>query len=171
MLDDNVSGYRGKQVPGLLRQDRGKRGKKGLRKEQLEALKRVLYQARAMVLGELASTGHPSSEGIGDEKGDTYDLSVRDLTRTLTYMFRERDQNKLRAIEEALDRIKEGTFGICENCGNEIPVARLEAMPFAVTCVPCKTEQEKYEKMFSSFQGDLLSDEVDPSEFVRRDED
>jgi DnaK suppressor protein len=71
------------------------------------------------------------------------------LERTLCLLLRERGRNKLRAIDDALERIREGTFGVCEDCGEKIPVGRLEVMHFATTCRDCQTLREKRDKLFS----------------------
>ena len=57
--------------------------------------------------------------------------------------FRLRDKEKLLAIEEALEKIREGTYGVCEECGDEIGAGRLKAMPLAKLCVTCQSRLEK----------------------------
>jgi DnaK suppressor protein len=78
--------------------------------------------------------------GASDD-GDLADISLRDLMQAATLT---RHQAQLRAVEEALLRIEEGVYGICEDCGEEIPIGRLNAMPFALRCVDC---QERHETM------------------------
>ena len=50
--------------------------------------------------------------------------------------------DEIREIDEALDRIQDGSFGLCEDCGQAIPEGRLEAIPYARLCIPCKTQEE-----------------------------
>jgi len=52
----------------------------------------------------------------------------------------------LKKIDEALDRINNGTFGICESCGEEISIKRIKARPVTTLCIDCKTKQEEEEK-------------------------
>jgi DnaK suppressor protein len=56
----------------------------------------------------------------------------------------------LKKIDEALERINNGTFGICESCGEEISLKRLEARPVTTLCIDCKTRQEADEKIRES---------------------
>jgi DnaK suppressor protein len=52
-------------------------------------------------------------------------------------------EDTLEQIEDALERIEAGVYGKCENCGNEISLARLKALPYAKLCILCQEEQEK----------------------------
>ena len=54
-----------------------------------------------------------------------------------------RDKERLLAIDEALEKLREGTYGVCEECGDEIGPERLKAMPLAKLCVPCQSRLEK----------------------------
>ena len=57
-----------------------------------------------------------------------------------------RDSKLIVKIKEALERLEEGTFGICEECGEEVSERRLEARPVATRCIDCKRKQEIEEK-------------------------
>jgi DnaK suppressor protein len=59
---------------------------------------------------------------------------------------REREQGLLSKIDAALDKIEEGVYGQCTNCGEDIGVKRLKARPVAELCIECKSEQEKIER-------------------------
>lgn len=76
------------------------------------------------------------------------DIASSDRERELTLRLSERGREKLREIEDALERIEEGTFGACEQCGAKIPKGRLKVMPLATTCVACKSRQEKQRKLY-----------------------
>jgi DnaK suppressor protein len=101
-------------------------------------------------LEELSPAGSALTDTLPESEPDILDQSANDLERTLCLLLRERGRNKLKAIDDALERIQEGTFGVCEDCGEKIPVGRLEVMPFATTCRDCKTLREKRDKLFSS---------------------
>jgi DnaK suppressor protein len=60
---------------------------------------------------------------------------------------RDRDRKLIRKIEEALERIEDGTFGICEECGEEIGIPRLKARPVTTLCIKCKSKQEEEEAL------------------------
>lgn len=53
------------------------------------------------------------------------------------------EENEIHLVEDAMQRIASGTFGKCQDCGKVIPVARLEALPYAKYCVPCEEKKEK----------------------------
>jgi DnaK suppressor protein len=129
--------------------DLGQR-KKRTREQQVQRLKRGLLHARAVILEELSPAGSTLAENPVDVGADILDRSACDLERTLRFVLRERGRKKLKAIDEALERIQDGTFGFCEDCGENIPFGRLEAMPFATLCRDCKTLRERREKLFSS---------------------
>jgi DnaK suppressor protein len=76
--------------------------------------------------------------GVSDD-GDFADVAFRDAMQASIF---NRHRSQLREIEEALRKISEGTYGICDDCEEEIPVGRLNVMPFALRCVDC---QEKHE--------------------------
>ena len=60
---------------------------------------------------------------------------------------RDRERLLLKKIDEAVERIDNGTFGICEECGNRIGVKRIGARPVTTLCIECKTRQEEEEKI------------------------
>jgi DnaK suppressor protein len=60
---------------------------------------------------------------------------------------RDRERRLINKIKEALERIENGTFGICEMCEEDISEARLKARPVTTLCIDCKIEQEKNEKL------------------------
>jgi DnaK suppressor protein len=126
------------------------RKNKNSRQEQVQRLKRTLLQAKAVILKELSPAGFATTHSLADAGADILDRSANDLERTLCFLLRERGRNKLKAIDEALERIQDGTFGFCEECGDKIPAGRLQVMPFATTCRDCKTLQEKREKLLSN---------------------
>ena len=127
--------------------------------EQIQGLKKALLQARSVILKELSPAGSRLAENPVEVEADVIDQSANDLERTIHLVLRERGRSKLKAIDEALERIEDGTFGFCEDCGERIPAGRLEAMPFATTCRDCKSIQERRDKLFSSEPDSLFSDE------------
>jgi DnaK suppressor protein len=81
------------------------------------------------------------------EKGDEIDLATGEISRELDAKISMRQHKQLKEIEEALERIKHGEYGICEECGEPIPEQRLRLFPAARLCVRCQEEQDYYEKM------------------------
>ncbi|MCM2279692.1 MAG: TraR/DksA family transcriptional regulator [Oligoflexia bacterium] len=80
-----------------------------------------------------------------DETIDDADMSSTELEAGMKMRLRSREALFLRKIDEALQRISDGTFGDCGSCGEEIDLRRLEARPTASLCVHCKEDQERQE--------------------------
>jgi RNA polymerase-binding protein DksA len=130
-----------------------------VKRKDLQAFKKQLSQDKAVILQTRSPKMDPSPKTGDAEGGDVCDIASSDRERDLKLRLNEREREKLRAIEEALERIEEGTFGTCEECGCKIPVGRLKIMPFAIVCVECKSREEKKSKLISpasqsSFSGD-----------------
>lgn len=79
------------------------------------------------------------SVDIGDEGDHADNERIRDVSILLS----ARNKEKLLAIEGASERIREGTYGMCEECGDEIGAGRLKVMPLAQLCLPCRSRIEK----------------------------
>ena len=77
------------------------------------------------------------------DTGDDADIASDTIDRTLLNSLGEAANRRLKMIDNALNRIKQQTYGLCLVCGKEIPQARLEALPYAALCVPCQTLEEK----------------------------
>ena len=87
-----------------------------------------------------------SKEGAGDLSSHAYHLAdhaTETQDREQAFHMASREGKYLFYIEEALDRVRNGTFGVCKKCGKLIPKARLEAVPTAKMCIECKTKQER----------------------------
>lgn len=78
---------------------------------------------------------------------DDGDWSVIDLSEDINFKRLETHRENLTKIDEALRKLAEGTYGICEDCGEEIPPERLEVMPFAILCRDCQEKKEEFEKL------------------------
>jgi DnaK suppressor protein len=72
------------------------------------------------------------------------DTATGTLDREMDYSLEENTTNHLRDIDEALARIEAGSFGACRRCGGAIGEERLEAMPWAATCIDCKRDEERH---------------------------
>lgn len=85
-----------------------------------------------------------------EELFDEVDHASHDIEQSMRMRLRNRELLYLKKIDEALERIEDGTFGECEDCGCEIEHKRLLARPTATLCVSCKEEQERKEGMSAS---------------------
>lgn len=81
------------------------------------------------------------------DTGDSADLAFDSGSEEVASQLAELEARELRQIERALQRLKQGTYGVCEGCGKKIPVARLNALPFSTTCIQCQREMEMYGTM------------------------
>ena len=78
---------------------------------------------------------------------DLLDLTTMESDRSFTLRIRDRERMLIRKIKAALRRIQEGTYGECDECGEDISIARLQARPVTNYCIRCKTKLESMEKM------------------------
>ncbi len=81
------------------------------------------------------------------DKGDEIDLATGEISRELDARISMRQHRQMKEIEEALERIKHGEYGICEECGEPIPEQRLRLFPAARLCVRCQEEYDQFEKL------------------------
>jgi len=77
----------------------------------------------------------------GSKSGDWIDQSSQESDLHVRLALKQTDSKLLRAIDEAIHRIDQGTYGICMECENEIAPARLEAVPWTRVCIDCKAKQ------------------------------
>lgn len=80
-----------------------------------------------------------------EDKYDEVDQASADVEQSMRMRLRNREALYIKKVEEALKRIAEGTFGQCDECGEDIELRRLEARPTANLCVSCKEDQERKE--------------------------
>ncbi len=114
--------------------------------EKREYFRGVLQEELRMLLEEAGKT---VSEMTSDNTNfpDPNDRATQESDRSFELRIRDRERKLINKIKEALERIEEDTFGICEMCGEEISEARLKARPVTTLCIDCKIEQEKKEKL------------------------
>ncbi|MDD3119438.1 MAG: TraR/DksA family transcriptional regulator [Victivallales bacterium] len=108
----------------------------------------LLMHARAMVLGQLQfhtdealnkNDADQENRGMGTHMADNGDSNLREMELQLM----TEEGNVVRMIEDAIRRLENDEYGICQDCGAEIPEARLEMKPYAIYCVKCKGIREK----------------------------
>jgi DnaK suppressor protein len=81
-----------------------------------------------------------------DNYPDPTDRASAESDRSFELRIRDRERKLLNKIKEAIERIDNGTYGICDDCGDDIAVERLDARPVTTYCIDCKTRQEQEEK-------------------------
>lgn len=107
-------------------------------------IKRALERQRADLLEEVGEvlTQHKAPEALPDVS----DQASAEEDQRFSMRIMEREQKLLKKVNEALDRMKKHTYGICEQCGEDIPYKRLKARPVTTFCIECKTLQEQKER-------------------------
>lgn len=108
----------------------------------LQQFRALLERRRFELLMPLARAGEEARAGA-ERPADTGDQSEHTTGREFLFARADANRRTLRAIEEALMRIREGTFGECGHCGSQIPLTRLKAIPWARTCILCQEEMER----------------------------
>jgi DnaK suppressor protein len=117
-----------------------------MKKEKLEEFRQLL---KSQIDGLLREAGKTVLE-MTDEKTnfpDPTDRASLESDRNFELRIRDRERKLIGKIQEALERIDDGEFGICESCNEEIGEARLRARPVTTLCIDCKTEQERQERI------------------------
>jgi len=118
-----------------------------MRKTVLKSARQRLLLMKKQLLHEISDDLRQGREGAKEDGMDTYDLASEERDREINYILSDREREKVQAIDDALERIEDGSYGICESCESEIAPGRLEALPFTRLCVSCQSEREKEAKM------------------------
>lgn len=129
--------------------------------EKMEEMKAILVKMKEETLQEINKAMKSGSDvTTGEPSGDIYDQASSERDRELDLILGDREREKLRNIDEALLKIEEGEYGICEECEEEIPVGRLKLVPFARYCVRCKADIEKQQAQTKRFEEDRVYREI-----------
>ena len=118
-----------------------------MRKAFLKRARERLSAMKEEILREIESGIRQGREAGKDDGMDAYDLASEERDREISMILNDRERSKLKAIEDATERIDERTYGVCEECESDIAEGRLEAMPFTRLCVSCQAEREKEERL------------------------
>lgn len=122
-----------------------------------EEMKALLLKLKEEVMQEIAQAKKSDDSPLAtDPSGDIYDQASNERERELTLLLGDREREKLRNIDEALQRIEDGEYGICEECEEEIPLGRLKVMPFARHCVKCKSDLERIQAQTRRLEEDRV---------------
>ena len=116
-----------------------------MKKKDLEYFKTLLDER----LEELLSQADNTVSGMTAQKEnfpDPTDRASLEADRNFMLRIRDREHKLIKKIKKALDRIENGTFGICDSCGEDISIKRLKARPVTTQCIDCKTKEEAQEK-------------------------
>jgi len=117
-----------------------------MRKAETERYRRALNDQLAVLLDHGEDTVHELRRRRPEELPDPTDRASLETDRSRALRLRDRDRRLIGKIQEALDRLEAGTFGLCESCGGRISPARLRARPVTTLCIECKREAEGEER-------------------------
>ena len=120
------------------------KAKKSSQGKKYAAIRRDLERQRKVLLEEVV-------EGLANPNGqetfpDVSDQASAEAEQNFSMRIREREQRLVKKIDEALERMNQDIYGICERCEEEIPYPRLKARPVTTLCINCKTLEEQEEK-------------------------
>ncbi|MDD3470042.1 MAG: TraR/DksA C4-type zinc finger protein [Thermoguttaceae bacterium] len=116
-----------------------------LNPEELERYRNLLLQLRAKCTGGIAglantALGENGSESVSKMPTHPADLGTDTFEQEFSLTLLQNRGDTLKLIDAALQRIQDGTYGICETCGTRIPKPRLQAIPYASKCVQCASK-------------------------------
>ena len=112
-------------------------------KEFLKEMKQMLLNMREELLEDVTRSVKEESNHLRFDVGDFYDHASEDRQRELALTLSNRERDKLMHIEQALKRVEEGTYGICEVTGEKIGEERLRVLPFTILSVEAQEEIER----------------------------
>jgi DnaK suppressor protein len=115
------------------------------REKKIQEIKKKLIARREALLEE-------AEEALNELPGQTVfpdlgDQATAETERSFMLRLRGRERRLLKKIDDAIERIEQGIFGICDKCGKEIDIRRLDARPVTTMCIECKIQQEEEERL------------------------
>jgi DnaK suppressor protein len=119
-----------------------------MKKAELEKFRKLLEAKRREIIRRAQQTLDEDMALDADDLPDEMDLASSEYLQSFTFRLRGREKLFLEKIQKAIDKIEDGSFGTCEECGSPISIKRLEARPETTLCIRCKEDQERVEKDF-----------------------
>ena len=117
-------------------------------KSRLTRIKQHLLSERTRLVENAMNTLGDRAEIAPNDFPDELDAASAEFIQSLALRLRDREGYYLRKVDDALRKIEAGTFGTCEECGEEISFARLRARPVAQLCIRCKEGEEAVERAY-----------------------
>ena len=145
----------------------GTKRKLSEREKAILEIKEQLLKMREEIVQRLehAKEISQSEREIGDEG----DAATEAINKETSLAFENRDLHILKEIDYALDKMRKGIYGICESCGDDIPIERLKVLPFARYCLECQEELEREEsktKKKEIYSESLYQKEIESTEDI-----
>ena len=134
------------------------------RKDALVNLRTILVRRRDALRSALVGDLSLLKELRSESPGDVIDAALDTAQDEISSQLAEVESRELAHIENALERMRSGDYGVCEVCSGKIPMARLHALPYATMCIACQRESEKTgfraarDEVEDTYAGDLEID-------------
>jgi RNA polymerase-binding protein DksA len=119
-----------------------------MNKTFLDEMTAILEVQRKELMDALLATNAAFRQLVaeGSETGDSIDEAAEVIDRKMLETIGVKDINRLQLIDSALARIRQGKYGLCMKCNKQIPEERLRAIPHALLCINCKSEDERRDR-------------------------
>ena len=115
-----------------------------MEKSFIDRMERILLEQKSKIFENLAQEDEEFREILKDkEPKDLGDIAASDIDRNTLEALEAQEVKRLNLIDSALARIKNERYGVCMSCGQKIPKERLEAIPYALMCIKCKSSDER----------------------------
>jgi len=115
-----------------------------MEKPFIDRMERILLEQKKRIFENLAQEDEEFREILKDkEPKDLGDIAASDIDRNTLEALEAQEVKRLNLIDSALARIKNDRYGVCMSCGQKIPKERLEAIPYALMCIKCKSSDER----------------------------
>ena len=112
--------------------------------EFVARMEKSLTDLKTEIVSNLIVSNEDFKEIVeGMDPKDLADIASDDIDRKMIEAIGAQDLKRLKLIDSALTRIQQGKYGLCVKCGKRIPQDRLEAIPYALMCIECKTVEER----------------------------
>lgn len=146
----------------------GNARKETLYKILMDEKKRILAQLKASI-----EAGVETDARMGFELyQDNADKSIDELEKHITTQVAGVRSEIIDLIDDALVRLEEGTYGLCDDCGSEIPVERLRILPFVNRCVRCQEQADRMKKIEQSMSREIIPpEEIDEKSLLEEMEE
>jgi DnaK suppressor protein len=120
-----------------------------MKKTDLKKFRELLEQRKQNIISQAVSVKEPVYSFKEEELFDEVDLASTESDQNMRIRLRDRERTLLKKINKAIKKIEDGEYGVCEECGEDIGMKRLEARPVTDLCIRCKEEQERVERSFA----------------------
>lgn len=117
-----------------------------MRKKEFEKIYNQLQEEKIEILNRLMKDRANYYQNLQNEGGDLADEAMESIEREIIYDLSIAEKNELEEINNAIKKLEDGSYGVCESCTAEIPLDRLKVKPYAKFCTSCREKHERKKK-------------------------